>query len=92
MKDSSEIAYVGTTIISPNIENILNEVKGVRQQSQDALNLMDKHKQIVEKCSTLLTEYDPQYKERKENEQRLSNIEKSIEELKGMILNKLNND
>lgn len=87
MKDSSDVAYVGTTVISPNVESILNEVRATRQQSQDIVDSVDKHKVILEKCSTLLVEFDPQYKERKENEQRLSNIEQSILELKNMITN-----
>lgn len=59
MKDSSDVAYVGTTVISPNVESILNEVRATRQQSQDIVDSVDKHKVILEKCSTLLVEFDP---------------------------------
>lgn len=91
MKDTSETAYVGTTVISPNIENILNEIRMTRQQSEEVINSVGKHEAIKEKCTKLLAEYDPQYKERQQNEQRLLNIENSISELKELVLNMNNN-
>ena len=85
VKDVSENAYVGTTMISPNVENVLTEVRTLRQQSEEVIRSVDKHKSIIDKCNSLLTDFDPQYKEKQINEQRLSNIEKSIEKLTAIM-------
>lgn len=87
VKDISEVAYVGTTLISPNVDNVLNEVRALRQQSEEVIKSIGKHESIVDKCNSLLTDFDPQYKERQVNEQRLTNIEKSIERLTTMMEN-----
>lgn len=91
IKDSSECAYVGTTMLSPNIGNILNEVRVFKSQSEEALKLIDKHKESIEKCASLLTEYDPVYKDKQANEQRLTKIESSIEKLT-TLLERMNNN
>lgn len=89
IRDTSECAYVGTTMLSPNIESVLNEVRLLRAQSEEAIKSVDRHKENISKCTTLLTEFDPVYKEKQANEQRLTNIENSIEKLTN-ILEKMN--
>lgn len=85
IKDTSECAYVGTTMLSPNVENVLNEIKALKAQSEEVIKSVDKHKETVSRCATLLTEFDPVYKEKQANEERLSKIENSIDRLTTLI-------
>lgn len=77
LKDSSETAYAnnGMLLITPNIDNLLNEIKLVKVQSETVLNSIDQHKETVKKCEKLLTELDPVFKNEKKNDERLSNLE-----------------
>lgn len=85
IKDTSECAYVGTTMLSPNIDNILNEVRVLKTQSEEVIKSIDKHQATVDKCSALLTEFDPVFKEKQINEERLLRIEQSIDKLTSVL-------
>lgn len=87
IKDVSECAYVGTTMLSPNIDSVLNEVKVVKAQSEEIIKSIDKHQETINKCAALLAEFDPAYKEKRVNEERLNRIEKSIEKLTAIVEN-----
>ena len=85
IKDTSECAYVGTTMLSPNIDSVLNEIRVLKAQSEEVVKSIDKHQDTINKCSALLTEFDPVFKEKQVNEERLSRIEKSIDKLTNII-------
>jgi ornithine cyclodeaminase/alanine dehydrogenase-like protein (mu-crystallin family) len=87
IRDTSECAYVGTIMLSPNVESVLNEIRTLKAQSEEAIKLVDKHKENIAKCTTLLTEFDPVYKEKQATEERLSRIENSIGKLTTIIEN-----
>jgi hypothetical protein len=87
IKDTSECAYVGTIMLSPNIDSVLNEIRGLKAQSEEVVKSIDKHQDTINKCSALLTEFDPIFKEKQVNEERLSRIEKSIDKLTTVIEN-----
>lgn len=91
IKDTSECAYVGTTMLTPNIENVLNETRALKTQSEEIIKSVDKHQETISKCATLLTEFDPVYKEKQANDQRLSRIEDSIDRLT-TIIEKMNSN
>lgn len=45
------------------------------------LSSVDQYNADIEKCNTLLAEYDPVYKNKQETENRLQKIEKAIESI-----------
>ena len=89
-KDSSEIGYSDNLVISPNRDSILREVEVLKDQSEQALKLIDTHKSNVEKCDKILSEFNPAFREKQENEERFSNLEKSVGDIKNMIFNLVN--
>lgn len=89
IKDTSESAYVGTTMLTPNVDSVLTEIRALKTQSEEIVRSVDKHEGIISKCSTLLSELDPVYKEKQLNEQRLSRLEESIDKL-ALIVEKMN--
>lgn len=84
-KDSNEVSYAGQTMISSNLEAIIKEVKQAQTQAEEALRNVDKNREIVEKCSNLIAEYDPVYKAQKESDERYSKLESEISAIKQMI-------
>lgn len=89
-KDSNEVSYNGQIMITPNRDSIIREVKQLKSQAEDVIKNIDKSKQTIEKCSTLIAEFDPIYKERKENDERYSKLETEIASIKEMISNLAN--
>lgn len=84
-KDTSEQAYAGVLMITPNINNLLSEIRSLKATSDSIIASIDKHHTIVDNCTALLTEYDPAYKEKQETENRLDKMENIL----SAICNKL---
>lgn len=89
-KDSNEVSYTGQIMITPNRDNIIREVKQLKSQAEDVLKNVEKSKVTIEKCSTLIADFDPIYKERKQNDERYSKLESEIASIKEMITNLAN--
>ena len=89
-KDSNEVSYNGQIMITPNRDNIIREVKQLKSQAEDVIKNIDKSKQTIEKCTSLISEFDPVYKERRENDARYSKLESEIASIKEMITNLAN--
>ena len=86
--ETLSVTYSGDKmVLSVDREGIIREVENMKTRSEDALKEMDSHKRIVEQCSSILTEWNPVYKEKKETEERFGKIESSIGELKTMMCN-----
>lgn len=67
-----------STIISDSREGIVKEVEIVRSQSAKILEDIDSHKRIVEKCSTILTELNPQLKKEAEQAEEIARLKKGM--------------
>lgn len=89
-KDSNEVSYTGQIMITPNRDNIIREVKQLKSQAEDILKSVEKSKVTIEKCSSLIADFDPVYKERKQNDERYSKLESEIASIKEMITNLAN--
>ena len=89
-KDASEVGYADNLVISPNRDSILREVEIIKDQSEQALKMVETHKANVEKCDKILSEFNPAFKEKQENEERFFKLESSVGEIKNMIFNFMN--
>lgn len=87
LKDSADVGYTrnDTVIITTDINKALREVEAVKAQSEQILSKKDVYESNVQKCSDILSEYSPSFKEKRDNEERFSNLENSVGELKDMI-------
>lgn len=83
--ENATVTYSGNLVITPDKEIILHEVEVLKSQAEQAINAIDHQKQILERSTELLAELSPQFKEKRENEERFGKIEDSIGELKGMF-------
>lgn len=79
--EGSSICSINGVSITPNIENLVEELKGAKFQSEQYLKSIDYHKSVVEKTTKLLAEYDPVYKRDQEVNNRMDRIENAISQL-----------
>ena len=54
-------------------------------QSQAVIDSYDKHQKNVQTCDDILEEWDTDYKEKKENEKRIGNLESKVDKLSEVI-------
>lgn len=78
IKDTSVICTTNTLTITPNTENLLEEIRGIKSQLENIINNFDTYKGKVSKCDKLLSEYDPTFKYQRETDKKLSTLEKAI--------------
>lgn len=84
-KDGTDTGYVNNLVISTGRDVILREVEALKTQSEQELAKRETYEANVQKCSTILSEFNPVFKEKKENEERFTKLEGSVGELKEMI-------
>lgn len=89
VKENAESAYIDTTLFTSNIDIVVNELKIIKANSEEALKSIDKHKSNIEKCTNLLSEFDPIYKEKKETDDKINTLTQTVANLTA-IVEKLN--
>lgn len=89
VKDCSESAYIDTTLITSNIDIVVNEIKALKNQSEDIIKSVPRHEEIASKCTSLLAEFDPVYREKKETDDKINSLTNTVSEL-AKLVEKLN--
>lgn len=84
-KDGTDTGYVNNLVISTGRETILHEVEALKTQSEQELSKRQTYEENVKRCAVILSEFNPAFKEKKENEERFAKLEGSVGELKDMI-------
>ena len=83
--ENMNIAYAGDLVLSTDKEGIIREVEAMKNTSEQYLKGIERTQEVLEKSTSLLAELNPEIKAKQENEQRLSNLENSMQELKEMM-------
>jgi hypothetical protein len=83
--ETLSVTYTGNTVIATEREDILREVKAIRQHSVSVIESVDRHKSLVGKCDTILAELDVEYKEKKERDGRMDRLESSLNTLRDEV-------
>lgn len=86
-KVNSDVGYANNLIISTSKDVVLRDVEVMKTQSEDELLKRERHEEIVSKCTAILNDHNPSFKDKKETEERFSNLENSVSELKSLIQN-----
>lgn len=81
LDEGSEVGYAGEKVVSVGKDSILREIERVKNQSEEALKMVDYHKDAVDKCTKLMKEYSPEYKERTESTERMMALEDKVSKL-----------
>lgn len=81
----NSVAYSDKLVIATDKAQLLPEVKRLKTEAEAVLAGVDKAKDTVAKCDTLLCELDTAFKERQEADRRMSDMEGKISKLSDMI-------
>lgn len=84
--DSLSVTYAGNElVIATEREGILREIETIKAHNEDELSKVSARRAIVTKCEKILTEWNPLFKEKRENEERFAKLETSMTDLKSML-------
>lgn len=85
MPEDKSMVYAGSIVLATDKESIVREVEAMKASAEQAIANVEKQKEIASKSTNLLTELNPIFKEKQENEKRMSKMESSIAEMGSSI-------
>lgn len=85
MPEDKSMVYAGSVVLATDKESIIREVEAMKASAEQAIANVEKQKEIASKSTTLLTELNPIFKEKQENEKRMNKMESSIKEMGSTI-------
>lgn len=85
--ESLSVTYAGSLVLATEKEGLVREIEAMKNSAEQVLASVDKQKGIVEKATALLVDLNPQFKEKKEYDERLSKMENSIGEMRDILNN-----
>lgn len=89
--ENLSVTYAGNLVLSTDKEGLVREIEAMKTSAEQIIASVDHQKEVIEKSSTLLSELNPQFKERQETEKRFANIESSVNKIEELVTNFINN-
>jgi len=86
----NSVAYSDKVVFATDKALLLPEVRRLKTEAENILAGVDRAKETVSKCDTLLCELDTAFKEKQEAEQRMGAMESKINSLSDMISSFIN--
>ncbi len=95
--ETQNVAKALGITLSTSIDAIMNELGAIKQNSQDIINSIEDHKAKIAACESIMEEVNPAFRQTREQDRKIEGIErrvgemsKSFDELKELIIKKLN--
>lgn len=95
--ETQNVAKALGITLSTSIDAIMNELGAIKQTSQDITNSVDEHRAKISACESIMEDVNPAFRQTREQDRKIEGIErrvgemsKSFEELKDLIIKKLN--
>lgn len=83
--ESLSVTYAGNLVLSTDREGLSREIESMKNTAEQIIASVDRQKTILDKSSKLLAELSPEYRAKKETEERFTKIEGSVSEMKNML-------
>lgn len=85
MRDSADVSFVGNLTVCTGKDSLLREVDSIKQQAEQTLEQVDHLKVIAERCKIILTDFNPEARERAEMEKWKNGMETDMRDMKSML-------
>lgn len=89
--ENLSVTYAGNLVLSTDKEGLVREIEAMKTSAEQIISSVDHQKDIIAKSSTLLSDLNPQFKEKQETEKRFANIESSVNKIEELVTNFINN-
>lgn len=91
-RDSSEVGFTPTLVISPERTNLLREVEAQKMSNESQISRVDQLRAELPKLDAIIDQLSPERKEKKQQEERMAKMEQSIGNLTAMISQFMNSN
>ena len=83
--ESLSVTYANNFVLATDTAGLVPDIEAIKNMADQVIKSYDSQKERYDKACSLLMEVKPEYKEKKETENRLSKMEGSIAEIKSMM-------
>lgn len=80
--DHLAITYAGNLVLATEKNLLIKDVEAINEEANHAISTIDQKKEAAKRSSELLIELNPVFKAKQENEKRFSEIETSVSDMK----------
>lgn len=80
-----EVTYTNDLVLSTSKEGIVREAQAMLASKEEALANVDNLKADISTLSSIIEQWNPEYREKKANEARFGAIEKDMSDMKSMV-------
>lgn len=72
-------------IICDNRQEFIEAIQSFKKTSERILSEVDRHREIVERCDVILSDFDPKAKAEKEQSQEIAQLKSDMSDIKNML-------
>lgn len=83
--ENSSITYANNMVLATDKLLLSNEVEAMKVCAEQALANVDRNKEILKRADEILVQLNPVFKEKKEQDERLSNIESAMSSIANVV-------
>lgn len=84
------VATVNGIVVTETREAMAGEVEAIQRMTQQVIDNYEEHKRTVVRCTELLRELNPRIAREQQQEEKISQLEASLAEMKEMLAKALN--
>lgn len=70
-----------TVVLADNREAINSEVLSFKQKSEDTLNSIDRHREIIRGCENILDRLNPEYAQKRQQQDKITNLKSQMDDV-----------
>ncbi len=83
--ETSSLTYANNLALATSNESIVREVQAMKAASEQHLAETEHHRNIVERCNTLLEDIDTTFAEKRKQDKRIEGIETEVKNLGSLV-------
>ena len=94
--ENQNVAMANGITLARSVDPIMNHLNAMKRTGTDIVNSVDKNKEIIEACDSILEDINPTFKRSKDQDRKIKGLEdqvarmgESFEELKNLLIKKL---
>lgn len=79
--DNLSVTFAPGIVLSTDRQGLIPEVEKLRNESQQVIDSLPHHKQVIERTPDILAQLNPQFREQQQTEQRFEKLESMMQQI-----------
>lgn len=79
--ENQNVAMANGITLACSVDPIMNHLNAMKRTSTDIVNSVDKNKEIIEACDSILEDINPTFKQTKDQDRKIKNLEEKVDRM-----------